>query len=713
METDILLKPGRKNDKSLQSTQQENPRVAKEIGIPPFNPQEQPAGLPALSNSPAIAQLPATRTNTSEALVPCSPAPDTPPVKQKKSRKNGEAPKYLSEIYDELPSNCIFNKVRTGCGGTTLEIENPNRNSIIAVPYKNLIDNKCSKDKKYENGIELFPVDGDISAEHIAHYLNHHKVFKIMTTWNSLEKVINTIELYNPKLLKEFFLLIDEAHTLLNSYILRREAIQIVLKNYRRFNKWCFMTATPSRREYQLKELKEIKIQSVNQWSLDPVYVDNIYCPGLQKKVGNIINQHLEEGYPTNMHIFVNSVEIIDRLIKNCKLTPENCSATWSNASKKKVLGNKRNKIINSVSGANIRKINFYTSTSFEGCDIIDPDGETIIVSHGYQQTTMNDIFTTFRQITGRLRNSNYNRVIRHYYSINHTDDSLPWEKIKERIEKKETGAQKLVEIYNESHVFDEPLEQLALKYLVEDSSDPKPLTSQDTGDQNEKVANDIKSNKKKIPKKVKFDPNLVTLDLLHNEITRSTYKKTSELFKSQREAFALLDNAPDDFYQPSDRIARKKSRVSIPDIVVEYCALKQEESLSDNDQRRIDLLLSRKDNLLHIYSALGPEWLTAKKRKPKEITEKLKSIDDLLHLPEILRLLKDKHDLRIDEFYTNKQLIGIFTEIYTQLGLSKKAQAKDIENYFEVHAYKRNKDQMHGCKLLSEKSLNTKDHDN
>ena len=45
---------------------------------------------------------------------------------------------YLDKYYKEIPSNCVLNKVVTGCGGTTLEIENINRDSIIVVPLKDI-----------------------------------------------------------------------------------------------------------------------------------------------------------------------------------------------------------------------------------------------------------------------------------------------------------------------------------------------------------------------------------------------------------------------------------------------------------------------------------------------------------------------------------------------------------------------------------------------
>ena len=64
-----------------------------------------------------------------------------------------------------------------------------------------------------------------------------------------------------------------------------------------------------------------------------------------------------------------------------------------------------------------MKRINFYTSTCFEGCDIYDPDGMTYIVSDGRRANTLVDISTLFTQICGRIRNSRYQDRVTHIFS--------------------------------------------------------------------------------------------------------------------------------------------------------------------------------------------------------------------------------------------------------------------------------------------------------
>lgn len=55
-----------------------------------------------------------------------------------------------------------------------------------------------------------------------------------------------------------------------------------------------------------------------------------------------------------------------------------------------------------------VRKLNFYTSCSFEGCDIYDEKELTVILSDTSLSTTILDISTKIMQVCGRIRNSRY-----------------------------------------------------------------------------------------------------------------------------------------------------------------------------------------------------------------------------------------------------------------------------------------------------------------
>lgn len=120
-----------------------------------------------------------------------------------------------------------------------------------------------------------------------------------------------------------------------------------------------------------------------------------------------------------NLHIFVNSVEFIAKVTDLAKLAPEQvkivCSTSGDNAEvNRRKLG--KAYAIGQPSDP-VKKINFYTSTCFEGCDLYDENGVTFIVSDGNKSHTLLDISTLFTQICGRLRDSKYKGEIIHVYS--------------------------------------------------------------------------------------------------------------------------------------------------------------------------------------------------------------------------------------------------------------------------------------------------------
>lgn len=127
----------------------------------------------------------------------------------------------------------------------------------------------------------------------------------------------------------------------------------------------------------------------------------------------------MDNDLPHNLHIFVNSVEFIAKVIDLAKLTPDQvkivCSTSGDNGeNNQRKLGT--DYLIGQPSDP-VKKINFYTSTCFEGCDIYDQQGVTFIVSDGNKSNTLLDISTLFTQICGRLRDSRYKGEIIHVYS--------------------------------------------------------------------------------------------------------------------------------------------------------------------------------------------------------------------------------------------------------------------------------------------------------
>ena len=118
---------------------------------------------------------------------------------------------------EDLPQNCIFNKVVTGCGGTTIVLFNE-RDYIISVPTTELITNKTGLTEAGE-AIITSP-DGEISQsvfglfgeftygvqKELKQYVASPGTKKILCTYDKVRQLIRFIE---PQ---QYQILIDEYH---------------------------------------------------------------------------------------------------------------------------------------------------------------------------------------------------------------------------------------------------------------------------------------------------------------------------------------------------------------------------------------------------------------------------------------------------------------------------------------------------------------------
>lgn len=290
---------------------------------------------------------------------------------------------YLSEVISELPSHVLINKGITGCGGTTLELQ-CNRNSIIIVPTIALVKSKCAIKE-----LHLFGVYGDINDQDILEYIESDLPYKkIMGTYDSLPKLMRVIPNY-----ESYFLLIDEYHLFFNDYSFRNKAIQGVLQNFRLFDNWCFLTATPIKDEFILDELKDVD-QITYKWKNEvKVHIDLLETYYVQRKLLVLIKECEDK----NLHIFLNSLKTIKSVSKYI-------------GNDYRVVCSEQHKQIKNYAEITspVKKYNFYTSCAYEGSDIMDPNGLAIIVCDSNIATTMLDVSTKIRQICGRLRNSKY-----------------------------------------------------------------------------------------------------------------------------------------------------------------------------------------------------------------------------------------------------------------------------------------------------------------
>jgi hypothetical protein len=155
----------------------------------------------------------------------------------------------------ELPVNCLFDKGKTACGGTSVALEN-DKNTIIAMPYVNVIKNKVAQYPNDRCTHELLGIYEGKTNKDILDYINTHEIKKIIVTYDSLERLVTTMIENSINVFDDYYLLIDEWHILFNSYAFRNKAVKKVLQYAKQFKEATYMTATPIEDEFILNELK-------------------------------------------------------------------------------------------------------------------------------------------------------------------------------------------------------------------------------------------------------------------------------------------------------------------------------------------------------------------------------------------------------------------------------------------------------------------------
>lgn len=585
---------------------------------------------------------------------------------------------YLNEFMTELPVNCLFDKGKTGCGGTTIAIEN-DKDTIIAMPYVNVIKNKVAQYPNEKCDKKLFGIYEGVTKDEILDYIKNNKIRKFAVTYDSLERLItllhdNTdIDVY-----KDFFLLADEWHILFNSYAFRNKAIKKLLQQARQFNEVTYMTATPIEEEFILKELKGLPIVEVQWENVVTVDVKPIVTNRPIRVVCDLINKAINGKLFGNLHFFVNSVEFIADAIQKTDLKPEQVRVVCSKNEKQgkgkksnqKKLGD--NYLIEDTTTQS-KKINFYTSTSFEGCDIYDENGKTYIVSDRSKSHTLLDISTLIIQICGRIRDSHYKTKIGHIFSETRYNQFLSYEEFKENTNKQLNETKDWLNAVNQ---MDDNNRKKTINLIERNNK---------SGLNEMYIHNEID--------RLEIDENLVNLDIVNFKIAHHLYQNRITLKEEyQKYGFKPTEDIKV-FY--SDKLANNpKAKISFKDLFEEYVLIVGESSeyfyFGNTDDRK-NLIEEERPLIKEAHEVLGVQKVRELNYNITNIKRTIRNMrTDLSIDSKIIALLNDKGVIEgatatVKDWKKLLQEIHILLEIKDSNGKIKKAKATDLENWFET----------------------------
>lgn len=411
---------------------------------------------------------------------------------------------YLSEFLSDLGDNCIFEKGSTGCGGTTLALNQNDRHVIIAMPTKNTVESKeVIRDKnnviidKRKDVFCIWSGHND-KVEDLKGYLEKIKIYgekvKIVCTYDQIGRLYDRLMCgdgngnvatgtkalaYNPL---NWWLYIDEMHEVINAYQEeRREPIRKMLDIVNVAKHVIFITATPLKEEYffsqifdQPNRFRVVKVRFPEWTQMKPQIVrrktDKVIVSVAKEMKAYVKDEENLFHISLNAHVFVNSLDVIISILRrvdylknidkirivcgqnNDKNISKIVSFIKKEVQKKEKEGfaipNKdivddilEGKVI-PISSINDDpiRVNFYTATAFCGADIFDQKAQIYVVSTQSRKQTFYDISTTFLQIIGRVRDSKNPKII-YYYDNNPYQDKDKKEFLKDYKDKMELQA--------------------------------------------------------------------------------------------------------------------------------------------------------------------------------------------------------------------------------------------------------------------------------
>lgn len=310
--------------------------------------------------------------------------------------------RYVSDFMQDFAEG-VWNKKLADTGGSHMLITN-DIPYVMVVPNVDLVKSLIEDGTKYP----VFGVYGGIYEQQFLNFKKEYgKVMKIAVTWDSLYKLIDWI---NPE---DYQICVDEYHLIFESIGFRLSAINSMMALLNKFKNVRFISATPNQEQFEFEAIKNLphyEIEWKNTQKVHPImHKSNNVVISTCMFISKLLNGELEapdvNGTATKveeLYIFLNSVKTIEQICNILDLNPSDVKICCSNR--------KRNKFIldtyeiEDVTAPN-KKINFFTSKCFQGCNLYTNNGLVLMVSDTKRPSMMIDMSTQGAQIVGRIRN--------------------------------------------------------------------------------------------------------------------------------------------------------------------------------------------------------------------------------------------------------------------------------------------------------------------
>lgn len=565
---------------------------------------------------------------------------------------------YLSDFMQTLPYG-ILNKKNTGCGATTLAIEN-SENYIICVPTIALVENKVDQYPNERCNYKLLGIYGETTDKEIIEYINNNTIKKILVTYNSFKRLSKLIDLNNYKVC------VDEFQNLLTAYSYRNDAINDLLDTLKGHHYTTYLSATPIADNFIPQQLETLPYSVINWENVHRIKVERIKTNNPYQKAINIINSYkagrtitINNIKSNEAYFFINSVSSIIKIIEKAGLKQSEVKIICAdNSDNRRILKGYK---IDKVSDPN-KMFTFITRASFEGCDFYSETGISYIISNNTNKNTLLDIATDIMQIAGRIRTKEnpFKYCIYHIFNNAANENSKSdFESImQERINK----ANARISLFTKADNIEKDAFIDNVLFGIRNNNEDELCRVYN----NSLIIDDLKI------KSQYYQFNIIN-EIYNNGISiRDAYLKAGFDVTTNQQYSKLV----------SDFINRIENKTVFRDNIKEYIELKADKENYLTNAFRIDQLENNYPIIINAYNILGALKIKSLGYDKERITKELSN-----NLPKtktaIFHNLK-KH-FKPNTKHSKADIKNIIQNIYNKLDINKKAKATDIKEYFDV----------------------------
>lgn len=577
--------------------------------------------------------------------------------------------KYLSDFRNEagqkfrLP-NGILNKELTGCGGTTLALEDEFK-TVICSPRRKLIENKAAQ---YPNS--LLVIEG-VTEDKIREYIESVAVPKILTTYDSFRKIKKAVGSF-----EGWKVVVDEFQCLLNDSAFKADTELAFMKELQSCPFVTYLSATPILDKYisQIDYFKDKTYYQLNWADKEKVFIRRIKTPNPIGGAVAVIENYKKGYFPTfedeegnkveskEAVIFLNSVTDIANIIKQTRLQPEEVNIIVADNSENQKLIKKIGADYSTgripLKGEEHKKFTFCTSTAYMGVDFYSPTASTFVISNCKKVNTAVDIATELCQIAGRQR-LDINPFRRHIFFIyNTTKEEVPEAEFRRVIDEKKEYSRIRIKQYQE----------LPPKFRAKARNELLAI-SRTIGNETFYLSYNEAEDSFEYNKLAELS------DMLSYEVQNHTYRNglmvRKELIATDK--FSLKENQSYEAF--GEYLRGKVQRTSFREKMKDYLTYKESEN---KFVRALCFYLAEEEpKLRDYYELLGADRIRALSCDEANLRREVAAISNEGRVEINLKKI-----LKAGQRITKAQLKVLIQQQYNLLGIKKTAKATDIAKF-------------------------------